>query len=435
MILARRWYSGGLLLYIASHVLPSEPKTSTFRPSDRRIVFLTSVIGFIAAYAASQMAHTLPFVRLSFDLTEGQMSLMFAGIRAASLLGVLFAIAADRSGRRKPLLGAFALMALGSMLTAFIPTVPVFVFSQALVRISIVAIASISIVLISEELTPGVRAFGIGLYGLAGSLGVGLGLLLLPMAEASDDAWRILFAFSTLGLLLFPLLARFLPESRAFTPGSSIPFVKALGMGLSKHFWPLAGVAFFVAAFSSPAFDFVLERLINDLSWESGAARFLLIVFSGIGAVGLLIGGRMADRIGRKPTTITALAIGLIGGVGFYLLDSGWFLAASIFLATLGATMLTPSFGAQRAELFPTRVRATASAWVTNVAIVGSIAGFATGGILIDRIGLPATVSTLGVGVVISIFLVTRLPETQGMDLVRRKAAPNGASPQKTSDG
>jgi MFS family permease len=380
------------------------------------------------------MAHTLPFVRLSFDLTEGQMSLMFAGIRAASLLGVLFSIAADRVGRRKPLLGAFALMALGSMLTAFIPTVPVFVASQALVRISIVAIASISIVLIAEEVASGVRALSIGFYGLAGSLGVGLGLLLLPIADASEDAWRILFAFAALGLLVIPLLARYLPESRAFTPAATIPFVKALGMGLSKHFWPLAGIAFFVAAFASPAFDFVLERLINDLSWESGAARFLLIVFSGVGAVGLLVGGRMADRIGRKPTTIAALAIGLIGGVGFYVLDSGWFLAASIFLATLGATMLTPSFGAQRAELFPTRVRATASAWVTNVAILGSIAGFATGGILIDRIGLAATVATLGAGVTISIYLVTRLPETRGMDLVRRRAAP-GATTGQTRQG
>lgn len=406
----------------------SQSHTASFRPSDRRIVLLVSLIGFVAAYAASQMAHTLPFVRLSFDLTEGQMSLMFAGVRAASLLGVVFAMTADRTGRRKPLLAAFALMALGSLMTAFIPTLAVFVLSQALVRIAIVAIASISIVLIAEELSPGVRAFGIGIFGLAGSLGVGLGLLLLPMAEAGDDAWRILFGLSTLGLLLFPFVARFLPESRAFTPAPTIPFVKALGMGLSKHFWPMAGVAFFVAAFSSPAFDFVLERLINDLSWESGAARFLLIVFSGIGAAGLLVGGRLADRVGRKPTTIAALAVGLVGGVGFYLLDSGWFLAASIFLATFGATMLTPSFGAQRAELFPTRVRVTASAWITNVAIVGSIAGFGTGAVLIDRIGLAPTVATLGAGVLISIFLVTTLPETRGMDLVRRRVAPTGAT-------
>jgi predicted MFS family arabinose efflux permease len=264
---------------------------------------------------------------------------------------------------------------------------------------------------------------------------VGLGLLLLPIAEASEDAWRILFAFATLGLLVFPLLARYLPESRAFTPAATVPFIKALGMGLSKHFWPLAGIAFFVAAFASPAFDFVLERLINDLDWESSAARFLLIVFSGIGAIGLLVGGRMADRIGRKPTTIAALVIGLVGGVGFFVLDSGWFLAASIFLATLGATMLTPSFGAQRTELFPTRIRATSSAWVTNVAIVGSIAGFATGAVLIDRIGLASTVSILGVGILIAIYLVTRLPETRGMDLVRRRVAPADATTQTQRDG
>lgn len=404
-------------------MLTTENTSTGFQPSDRRIIFLTSVIGFIAGYGASQMAHTLPFVRLSFDLTEGQMSLVFAGIRAVSLLGVVFAIVADRSGRRKPLLAAFALLSFGSLMTAFIPSVIVFVISQAVVRIAIVAIASITIVVISEELTPSIRAFGIGLYGLAGSLGVGTGLLLLPIADKSEDAWRILFALATLGLLVFPLLARFLPESRAFSPAPTIPFVKALNMGLSKHFWPLAGIAFFVAAFSSPAFDFVLERLINDLAWESGAARFLLIVFSGIGAVGLLVGGRMADRVGRKPTTTAALLIGLVGGVGFYVLDSGWFLAASIFLATLGATMLTPSFGAQRSELFPTRVRATASAWITNVAIVGSISGFTIGAVLIDRIGLAPTVATLGAGVLISIYLVTRLPETRGMDLVRRKAA------------
>ncbi len=404
--------------------------TQGITPSARRIVFLTAVMGFITAYAASQMPHTLPFVRTSLGLSEGGMSGVFAAVRAASLIGVVFTMAADRIGRRRPLLAAFALMSVASLMTAFVPTLPAYVLSQSLVRISVVAIAAISIVLIAEEMPAGYRALALGVYGLSGSLGVGFGLLLLPLAEGTDSAWRILFGIGSLGLLAFPLLNRFLPESKAFIPAPPFPFIKALGMGLGKHFWPLAGVAFFVAAFSSPAFDFVLERLINGLSWDTGAARFLLIVFSGLGAIGLLVGGRLADKYGRRPTSVAALAIGLVGGIGFYTIDSGWFLAGSIFLATLGATMLTPSFAAQRAELFPTRIRATAGGWITNVAILGSISGFGFGAFMIDRYGLTATVSLLSVGLVVAIVLMLRLPETMGMDLVRKKGSPTGTSPQ-----
>ena len=117
------------------------------------------------------MAHTLPFARLSLDLTEGQMSLLFAIVRAVSLLGVAFSIVADRRGRRTPLLAAFALISAASLLTAFVPTTAVYAASQSLVRIGVVAIAALGLVLLSEELSPPVRGYGIGLYGLAGSLG------------------------------------------------------------------------------------------------------------------------------------------------------------------------------------------------------------------------------------------------------------------------
>lgn len=406
-----------------------------FNANDRRILFLASIVGFVAGYAGSQMPHTLPFARTALELTEGQMSAVFATVRAVSLLGVLFAIPADTSGRRRPVLAAYVLMMLASLGTALLPSVAAYTASQALVRVSVVALAALMLVLVAEEVQPSMRALAIGIFGLSGSLGVGTGLLLLPLAESNDNSWRVLFGLAALGLLAVPLLSRFLPESRAFVPAPRIPFVKALRMGLSKHFWPLALTSFFIAAFSSPAFDFVLERLINDLEWDTGAARFLLIVFSGLGAVGLLVGGRAADVFGRRPTTVAAIVIGLVGGIGFYLLDSGWFLAGSIFLATLGATMLTPSFGAQRSELFPTRVRATANAWITNAAIVGSIFGFATGAILIDRIGLGTTVATLGSGLLIAIVLILRLPETRGMDLVRAPKAQRSTTPGTTPTG
>lgn len=406
-----------------------------FVTRDRRVLFLMGIVGFVAGYGSSQMSHTLPFARETLGLTEGQMSLAFAVVRAASLLGVAFALAADRRGRRRPLMVAYVLLAGGSLLTAFFPNTAVYLVSQSLVRIGVVAIAGIGLVLIAEELTPGLRAYGIGLYGLSGSLGVGTGLLLLPIAERTTGAWRLLFAFTGLGLLAFPTLNRYLPESRAFRPGPAIGFIKALGMGLGRHFWPLAGIAFFVAAFSAPAFDFVLERLIDDLGWDTGAARFLLIVSSGLGAIGLLAGGRFADLFGRRPTTIAALVIGLGGGLGFYLLNSGWALAICIFLATLGATMLTPAFGSARTELFPTRVRATAGGWVTNIAILGSISGFLVGAALIDRLGLSQTIALLGIGIVLSVGLELLLPETKGIDLVRtrtRRSQPASAPPPGT---
>ena len=382
------------------------------------------VVAFVVGYGAAQISHTLTFARKSLGLTESGMFWIFGITRAASLLGVIFAIVADRRGRRTPFLIAFTMLPIGNLATALLPGQILFTVSQSVTRVAVVSVAALSVVILAEELSPHVRALGIGIYGLAGATGTGLGLILLPVAEANEDAYRLLFGLTGLGLLALPLLIRFLRESRAYVQYSKpVTFRKALAAGLGKHFWPLAGMAFFIAAFSSPAFDFVLERLIDDLSWETAPARFLLIVFSGIGSAGLIIGGRLADTIGRRRTSVAAMILGVAGGIAFYTQSSGWVLAPAILIASLGATMLTPAFAAHRSELFPTRVRASAAGWVTNVAILGSISGFSIGALLVDDIGLSATISFLGLGVVIAMFLVLRLPETRGMDLVRRREA------------
>ena len=65
----------------------------------------------------------------------------------------------------------------------------------------------------------------------------------------------------------------------------------------------------------------------------------------------------------------------------------------------------------------PTASRATANATLTWIATLGSAAGLAAGGLLIDRIGLPGTMDVLGTGVVIGIALTLFLPETKGARL------------------
>ncbi len=406
------------------------PVISDFTIRDRRVLTLMLFVALIAGYGGSQLSHTLPFARKALDLTEGGMNWVFAATRVASFIGLLFMYYADRRGRRLPFLIAFALLPVGNLLTAVAPDPVTFTLAQSLTRIAVIAVAGLAIVLLAEELTPRIRALGIGLYALAGAAGSGLGLTILPIADGSDEAFRILFALTGVGLLGIPVLIKFLKESRAFVHYErKVTFRSALRAGLGRHFWPLAAIAFLIAMFSSPATSFVMERLVDDLGWETAPARFLLMVFSGLGTAGVIVGGRMADQIGRKRTTITAMLTGLIGGVAFYTQDSGWILAPAVFLATLGLGMLTPAMASHRSELFPTRVRATAAGWITNVAIGGSITGFVIGGFVVDDLGLPTTITALAGGLVIAMLLVTLLPETRGMDLVRRGGRKRATTP------
>jgi MFS family permease len=400
-----------------------------FTIRDRRILTLMMFVALIAGYGGSQLSHTLPFARKALGLTEGGMNWVFAATRLMSLIGLLFMMYADRRGRRLPFLAAFALMPIASLATSLAPDPITFTLAQGATRIAVIAVAGLAIVILAEELTPRVRALGIGLYALAGASGSGIGLALLPIAERSEYSFRLLFAFTGVGLLALPVLFRFLRESRAYVQYErKVTFRAALRAGLGRHFWPFALIAFFIALFSSPATAFVLERLVDDLQWEAAPARFLLMVFSGLGTAGVVIGGRMADVVGRKRTTILAMITGMVGGVAFYTVDSGWLLAPAIFLATMGLGMLTPAMASHRSELFPTRVRATAAGWITNVAISGSITGFVIGALIVDDIGLSATITTLAGGLVIAMILVTRLPETRGMDLVRARGARTGTT-------
>ena len=201
--------------------MTSRRRTSAkFTLRDRRALFLMSIVAFISGYGASTISHTLPFARNALDLSEGAMFWIFGITRAVSLLGLLFAIAADRTGRRDPFLFAFAILPTGNLLTGLLPNPVMFAVTQSVTRVGVVAVAALAVVILAEELTPELRALGIGIYALAGSMGAGLGLLILPLAESGAERWRLLFGFTALGLLALPLLNRFLLESRAVSPAA-----------------------------------------------------------------------------------------------------------------------------------------------------------------------------------------------------------------------
>jgi len=391
--------------------------TNRFTTNDRRITTLMVTAGFVQSFAGSLLIVTLAFSRPDLGLSKGDASWILAIIRLGSFSALAYGIWGDRLGRRRPMLVAFVTILLANLATALTSGVIAFTFFQALTRAASGAVAALAIVYLAEEVSPHIRSFTMGIWGVAGSLAGGLAFLLAPLFELPTDRWRWLFGLSMIGLVAFPLLGRFLTESRAFqTPVDRPPALAVLTGPTGRAFWPMAIAGMAVGAFSGPAVSFATDYLINDLNWSVLSSSLTIISAGALGATGLLIGGRAADLWGRRPVIVLGMALGAIGGTAFYW-QPGPLLIAWIVIGSFGSSIFVPAFAAMRSELFPTQNRAVAGALLSAMSVTGAIVGLAVGSQTIDRWGLPATITVLAGLAVAAIPLILMLPETKGMVL------------------
>jgi hypothetical protein len=74
--------------------------------------------------------------------------------------------------------------------------------------------------------------------------------------------------------------------------------------------------------------------------------------------------------------------------------------------------------------LVPTRIRATAGAWLVNASILGGLLGFVAGRTVVDAWGIPSTIAFLGGVLLAATALVSLVPETKGADLIDGPGGP-----------
>jgi MFS family permease len=397
-------------------VLPVQP----FSRSDRAITGLIGVVGVVQGYVQAQAYATLPFTRAALGLTAGEMSLVMALTQIASFGALAFSLWGDRFGRRQPFLGAYLVLVLAGAATAGVGSAWQFTAAQATVRLATAAVTSLGIVLVAEQISTPVRSYAIGIYGAAGSLGAGLALATLPLADRGPDGWRLPFALGLVGLVALPFLRRRLGESAVFAAEDEHPRapVRHLLTGpWAGRFWTVAAIGFLAAAFTSVGLAFTTERLVDDLGLATGTAVAISLAGGVIGGLGFFAGGRMADKWGRRPTTVVAFVAAVAGGIGLFWLTQPWQLVVSVAVSSFGSFAVVPARGAHRAELFPTEIRATAQTASTNLAMLGSTTGLLVGTLTIDTIGLSETITGLGLAVLAAAALTLYLPETRGQDL------------------
>ena len=187
-----------------------------YRIENRRLLGLMYLAGLFQGYAQTQAVNTLPFARITFDLTAADMSRLFAVTRIGALLAVAYAAFSDRWGRRGPFLVAFLTLLVANGITAAAFPTSLYAAFQMMARMGSAAMAMLAAVLVAEQVRWNNRAWAIGLYSAAVALGSGAGLLALPVAHMHDQGWRLLFGASILGLPLYLLLRSKVPESRVF---------------------------------------------------------------------------------------------------------------------------------------------------------------------------------------------------------------------------
>ena len=383
------------------------------------------VIGLLAAAAMSAafintiFTQTVGFAANDFGISETAKGDAGSIVRAGILFALPAAIIADRIGRRLVLVVVAFLAPLLTMLGAAAPNFPLLVASQTLGRPMGIALAFVSGVIAAEEMPRNSRAYAISVLAMASGLGAGIAVTSLRLADLGPGGWRLTYLVAAIWLVVAFDLMRRLPETRRFVAEAARPDRPAKAPRLDrKRFALLATVAFAGNIFIAPA-SFFQNTYLEDVRNFSGGQIGLFSILIGTPAgIGLILGGRFADRRGRRRLISVALPISVLAIIAAFSFGGFGLWGFSLLAGILGSAVY-PAMTVYRTELFPTANRTRATGFVTASALVGGIGGLSLAGRLLDGgWSYGATMGVLAIGqLIVTILVVAAYPETAHQEL------------------
>jgi MFS family permease len=390
-----------------------------FTPEQARSLAVICAVIAIANLGASLLGQNASYIANTFHASDRALGIALAVTRTGVLVSLIAGAFSDRVGRRRLVLISLAGLCLANLISAVAPTFGVVAGSQVFTRGFINALLVIGGIIAVEEAPDGARAFAVSMFSLAAGFGFGIGVAMLALNDLGPQVWRIEFAVSALGLLLVPILAKQITETRRFEAlANKVPSTRArwremFGRTYGMRFVLLAGIAFLSNILAAPSSQLTNRFLDQVQHFSAPQISLFRAVTAGLpGLLAVLIAGRLVDQRGRRPIACIGLAGGSLLQIGFFL-GTGWSLwatgTASIFTAALAGIAL----GTLDTELFPTEARGTANALVVVVSVLGSVVGLVLAGALADPLGgLGRAIALMALApIVAAVFLVPRLPE------------------------
>ena len=287
---------------------------------------------------------------------------------------------ADRVGRRRMLLVSVLAFTVATAATSLAWGLVSFVVFQMVARLFLATEESLAGIVISEEVRPDRRGAGLTLLGIIAMTGFGLVAIMLLVVPLTPLDWRILYLAALPPLLLVAWLRRNLRETRAFTVAQAQDRVQAsllaaastapTGRTCGASRWCSAPTA----CSATPMFFYAAELAQDGYGWE-GLFTVIVIAAGPATLLGYVAGGRLSDRVGRKPI-VSRSSLVVVLGVLLVFSEAALAVRARVLPAGRRRRRASPPVRpAYLSELFPTEVRATLLAFVLAVIVAAGSLG------------------------------------------------------------
>ncbi len=316
------------------------------------------------------------------------------GFVTRPLGGFVIGSFADRVGRRPALVLTISLMTVGTMGVALTPTyasigiaAPIILVLARLVQgLALGGEVGPSTALLLEAAPPGRGGAWVSWQGasqgvatfLAGVTGLALAML-LDADSMARWGWRIPFL---LGLLIIPVgiyIRRSLPETlvRHDTPADGPGAVRLIWRDHQAALW-LGLTIVMCQTISAYVCSYMTTYALTALAMPASIAMVATVMTGFATIVGARIGGRLSDRIGRRPVMIGARALMLLAIYPAFLLltqsATVWSLGAVSALLALLTSSGTAATMVAIVEIFPSAVRSSGMS-ITNAVSVSLFGG------------------------------------------------------------
>jgi EmrB/QacA subfamily drug resistance transporter len=196
-------------------------------------LILTSAALFIVTLDNLVVSTALPTIRLHLHASIQQLEwTVNAYTLTFAVLLLTGAALGDRFGRRRMFVAGILIFTAGSAAAALAPTINWLIAARAFQGVGGAIIAPLTLTILSAAVPPERRGAALGIWGAVGGIAVGLGPV-VGGAVVQNLSWQWIFWLNVpIGLVLAPLAARRLTESRGPNAALDLPGVGLASLGL-----------------------------------------------------------------------------------------------------------------------------------------------------------------------------------------------------------